>query len=288
MGNSDNMVMPVSPMLGGNSGFGGWGDNGAWWLLVLLFAMGGWGNGFGGYGGGFANEAMWPYFYNNQTQNDVNRGFSDLHLSDQLTALQGAVNSGFGDTALGIAGVNQNICQTGNGIVNALNTGFSQAEIAANARQMADMQQAFNSQTAITAGMNNLAMGLQNCCCENRAATADLKYTVATEACADRQAVSDALRDVLAANTASTQRILDQMCQDKIDAKNEKITELQNKLTMAELRANNNQQTQTLLADNLAQTANLEQYLAPVPRPAYVVQNPNCCGNFNYGCGCGM
>lgn len=288
MGSSDNMVMPVSPMLGGNSGFGGWGDNGAWWLLILLFAMGGWGNGFGGYGAGFANEAMWPYFYNNQTQNDVNRGFSDLHLSDQLTALQGAVNSGFGDTALGIAGVNQNICQTGNGIVNALNTGFSQAEIAANARQMADMQQAFNSQTAITAGMNNLAMGLQNCCCENRAATADLKYTVATEACADRQAVSDALRDVIAANTASTQKILDQMCQDKIDAKNEKITELQNKLTMAELRANNNQQTQTLLADNLAQTANLEQYLAPVPRPAYVVQNPNCCGNFNYGCGCGM
>ena len=125
-------------------------------------------------------------------------------------------------------------------------------------------------------------MNQQNCCCENRAAVADLKYTVATEACADRSAISDALRDVLTANTASTQRILDQLCQDKIDAKNERIAELQNQLTLANLAASQNAQTAAILANNEAQTAALEQYLAPTPRPAYIVQNPSCCQNF--GC----
>ena len=88
------------------------------------------------------------------------------------------------------------------------------------------MQQAFNAQTAVTAGMNDIASNLQNCCCENRANIADLKYTVATENCADRAALDSALRDVLTASNANTQKILDMMCQDKIDAKNEKIVEL--------------------------------------------------------------
>ena len=125
--------------------------------------------------------------------------------------------------------------------------------------------------------------------CDNRAATADLKFTVATEACADRAAVNDALRDVITANNASTQRILDQMCQDKIDAKNEQIANLQHQLTMENLAASQNAQTAAILANNDQQTAALEQYLAPVPRPAYIVSSPYCCnqGNFGYGCGCG-
>lgn len=147
-----------------------------------------------------------------------------------------------------------------------------------------------NIQANQTAMLNNIAMAQQNCCCENRAAVADLKYTVATEACADRAAVGDALQNVLVQNNANTQRILDVMCQDKIDAKNEKIAELQNQLTMANLAASQNAQTAAILTDNLAQTQALEQYLAPVARPAYIVQNPNCCANnfgYNSGCGCG-
>ena len=128
---------------------------------------------------------------------------------------------------------------------------------------------------------------MQNCCCENRAATADLKYTVATEACADRNAISNALRDVIEANNASTQKILDTMCQDKIDTKNETIAMLRQQLQMADLRASQGAQTAAILANNEAQTAALERYLAPTPVPAYVVQNPNCCGNYSYGCGCG-
>lgn len=152
-----------------------------------------------------------------------------------------------------------------NGIQGAIASGFANAETAANSRQMADMNQMFGIQSS-----------LQACCCENRAATADLKYTIANEAANNRQVVAD-----------STQKILDQMCQDKIDAKNELIANLRQQLQMAQLSASQGAQTAAIIANNEAQTSALEQYLAPVPRPAYIVQNPNCCGQQNWSCGCG-
>ncbi len=176
----------------------------------------------------------------------------------------------------GINGITTGLCNGFAGVNQAIANGFAQSEISANARQMADMNQNFAMQSS-----------LQNCCCENRAGLADLKYTVATEACADRNAIATALRDVLEASNASTQRILDTMCQDKIDAKNETIAMLRQQLQMAELAASQGAQTAQILANNEAQTAALERYLAPTPIPAYMVQNPNCCGNMNYSCGCG-
>lgn len=248
----NGMVMPVSPMYGNGGGFGGFGGDG-WWILLLFILLGNGAWGGNNFGGGM--NGLYPWM--NQS-NQISDGFRDQMLNGTINGIQSAVTSGFGD------------------VQNALCSGFAQAEIAANSRQMADMQQNFTLQSQ-----------LAQCCCDNRAATADLKYTVATEACADRAAVNDALRDVMAANTASTQRILDQLCQDKIDAKNEKIAELQNQLTMAQLAASQNAQTAAILANNEAQTSALEQYLAPIPRPAYVVQNPACC-NQNFGCGCGV
>ena len=231
---NNGMYMPVAPAYGGSGGFG-LGDQGAWWIIILLAIL--WGN--NGWGGGFVGGG--------NAGADIQRGFDQATLTNGISGLQ-----------------------------NAVTQGFANAEVAANSRQMADMQQNFAIQ-----------QGLSNCCCENRAATADLKYTVATEACADRNALATALRDVLEANNASTQRILDTMCQDKIDAKNERIAELQNQLTMAQLASSQGAQTAALMAHNEAQTAALERYLAPTPIPAYVVQNPNCCGQYNFGCGCG-
>ena len=257
----ENMVMPVSPM---NGGFGnGFGDNGSWWILLLFILLGnnGWGNGFNGCG-----SDIYPWM--NQS-NQINGGFRDQMINGTINGIQSSVTSGFGDVQM------------------ALCNGFSNAEISNNARQIANMQTAFNSQTAITGGLTDLSSQLASCCCENRLASANLANVIQTENCADRQVVSDGIRDVLTATNAQTQKILDMMCQDKIDAKNEKIAELQNQLTMANLAASQNLQTQQLLTDNLAQTNALEQYLAPVPRPAYIVQNPNCCTN-NCGCGCGM
>ena len=159
--------------------------------------------------------------------------------------------------------------------------GFDQAAIMGGINSVNTALNAY--QLANNAAMNSLAMSLQNGCYENRAATADLKYAMATEACADRAAITAALQEVTTQNSMNTQRILDVMCQDKIDAKNEKIAELQSQLQMAQLAASQNAQTAAILTDNLAQTNALEQYLAPVARPAYIVQNPNCCAN-NFGC----
>ena len=255
--NGELSAADVAAVTRNNDGFG-FGGDGAWWLIILFLFMfnGNWGNnvfsghyGYGGVGG------------------EVQRGFDQSAIMGGISGVQSAVTNGFVDTAAalcnGFAGINSSIAN-----------GFAQAEIAANARQMADMNQNFALQSQFA-----------QCCCDNRLASADLKYTIATENCADRTALSDGVRDILASQNAGIQRILDQMCNDKIDAKNEKIADLERQLTMANLAASQGAQTAAILANNDLQTATLEQYLAPVPRPAYIVQNPNGCTTSTCGCG---
>jgi len=229
---------------------GGYGNNGFGdgngWW-VILFLFALMGNwGNGGWGGNNNNNGVLPYLWNNDTQSAVNRGFDTASLSGQLSGIQ-----------------------------NAVTQGFSSAEVS-------ECNRAMNQMTQI----NTLQSQLANCCCENRLATANLGALVQSENCADRAALSDGIRDIIANQTAGTQRILDMLCQDKIDAKNEKIAELQNQLNMLNLAQSQTAQTAALLADNNRQTTVLEDYLNPVARPAYIVQNPNCCQQ-NYGCGCG-
>lgn len=273
----NDMVMPVAPMGnygGGGDGFG-WGGNGAWWLLVLfLFAANGNGFGWGNNAGG-----MFPGMMSaNNTNNDIQRGFDQQAVMNGLSGITSAVT-----------GVNQALCSGFAGVNATINQGFAASEASENARQIANMQQAFALQSQ-----------LSQCCCDNRLATANLQATVLSENCADRAAVSDGIRDILANQTASTQAlinttnaavqgVMDKICQLELDAKNDKIADLQNKLTMANLAASQTAQTARILSDNAAQTAALEQYLNPAPIPAYVVQNPNCCSAGYYqntGC-CG-
>ena len=131
-------------------------------------------------------------------------------------------------------------------------------------------------------------MARQQCCCDTKQAIADVKYTIATENCADRAVLNDALRDVIASNTANTQAILDKLCQQEIDAKNTEIANLRTQLNMQNLAASQGQQTSALIADNNAQTRDLINRIAPAPVPAYVVANPYAYNyNGNCGCGCG-
>lgn len=200
-----------------------------------------------------------------------------------LFAFNGGWGNGYGNGGCNVVnndiqrGFDQQAVMGGiNGLTTAVTNGFSGAEVSR-----------CNAQANVLQAMNSLSMGLQNCCCENRAGLADLKYTVATEACSDRQAVNDALNAVTNAMNAGFQGIYNQMCQDKIDAKNEEIASLRTQLSMKDLAASQNAQTAQIMADNSAQTAALEHYLNPTPIPAYMVQNPNCCGqNFYNGCGC--
>lgn len=216
-----------------------------------------------------------------------NDGFGNGNGAWWLLVLLLFANNGWGGNGFGGGGSYATQCDVQNGfdqaavmsgitgLTNAVSNGFANAEISR-----------ANTLANLTNQMNTIAMAQQNCCCENRAAIKDVQYTVATEACADRATIDSALRDLITANNASTQRILDQMCQDKIDAKNEQIAALQNQLTMANLAASQNLQTQQILAGQENAVNAVERYLSPTPVPAYVVQNPNCCQNYGYGCGC--
>lgn len=273
---STNMVMPVSPMYGGgNGGFGDFGGSG-WWILLLFILLGGngWGNGFGGGFGG--NNDLYPWM--NQS-NQINGGFRDQMLNTSINSIQNSITSGFGDvqTALcsGFAGVNA-------GIANAA----AQAEISANARQMADMQQMFGVQSALQQGF-----------CDNRAATADLKYTVATEACADRSAISDGIRDVISAQTANTQAILDKLCALELDGVKNQLaqaqrenTGLQNQLNMATMQASQNAQNALIQQGFANEVDALYNRLNSCPVPSTPVYGRTpifTCGGQTVGCGCG-
>jgi len=196
--NENGMVMPVSPMYG-NSGFGGFGGDASWLIVLFLFAMmGGWGNGFGG-------GNMYPWLNNS---NQINDGFRDQMLNTQAMGIQSAVTTGFGDVQTALCG------------------GFAGVNATVNNAQNLITQQMYANQIAELQGMNGLQSQLAQCCCDNRLATCQTQNIVQSESAATRLAIQNGV-----------QAVLDKMCQDKIDAKNEKIVELNNKINS--LEANN-------------------------------------------------
>lgn len=267
-GNGYAYPYPVYPMTnGGNGGFG-FGGDGAIWLIVLLaliWGNNGNGNGFFGGNGGFDNGYAWLSNGQKEIMSNTNNGFDTLHLSNQLDT----VNSG-------IYSLSNQLCNTGNDITNAINTTAYNSEIAAANRQMASMQQNFD-----------LSRQFADCCCENRLGIANLNSTILSENCADRAALADGLKDVLINQTANTQRILDQLCNDKIDAKNEKIADLQRELQMADLRASQIAQNSFIAQGFANEVDQLYNRLSncPVPSTPVYGRTPifTCNGN---GCGC--
>ena len=189
-----------------------------------------------------------------------------------LFILLGGWGNGFGGMGGDLYPWMNNSNQMSNGFQNALlndsitgiRDGIAGITAQLSANQMADLERSFGVQSA-----------LQNCCCENRASIADLKYTVATEACADRAAISNALQSVIDATRAQTQTILDKMCQQEIDNLKAQNVALQNQVNMQNLAASQAAQTASLIADNTAQTQYIVNRVAPYPVPAYTVANPN-------------
>ena len=264
----------------GGSRNDGFGDMGSGWWIILLFLIlgGGWGNGFGGgYGNGGAS-GLYPWMNQAEITSD---GFRDQMMNSNLMSIRDGVNN-----------LSTQLCNCCGDMQMALANGFAGAEIAANGRQMANMNTAFGIQNAMNAGFNGLQSQLANCCCENRLASADLKYTIATENCADRSALSDGIRDIIASQTAGTQRILDQLCADKIDEKNETIAQLRQELLYTRGQDSQELQTARILAGQTAEVDALYNRLSncPVPSvPVYSRQPIFTCGSNNScGCGCGV
>lgn len=286
-----NVSMPVAPAYpyGNNNGFGFNDGNWSWLIVLFLFAfMGGGFGGFGGYGGGFGNMFEFPWLLNGQNgiNTNVNDGFRTSQLQDSVTSVRDGI-SGLSTQLCGCCGDMQMSMANGfAGVQNALCQGFAGTTAAVTNAQnaitqqmytneIANLNRSFAEQTANTQGFNGVNSGL-----------ADVRYTVATEACADRAAVSDALRNVIEANTASTQRILDQLCQDKIDAKNDTIAQLRQELIFARGQASQDVQTAQIMAGQTNEVDALYNRLSNCPVPTVPVYGRQPIFTCNNGCGC--
>ena len=241
-------TMPVAPVNSSNGGFG-WGGEGSWFIIILfLFAFLGWGN--GGWGNNGNSGAADNYVLASDfatLQRQIDSAASTLERKSDIT--QQGICDGFyamNTTLLnGFAGVNQN-----------MNSGFQNAELSRCNQQAALMQQ-----------LNAMQMQNQECCCENRAAIAQVRYDMATQACDTRNTVQNATRDIIDANNQNSRAILDFLTQSKL----------------SDLQAEN--QGLKLAASQAAQNSYLVSQLRPSPIPAYTVQNPYCCNQYA-ACGC--
>ena len=235
-----------------NDGFGG--NNGWWIIFILLMCNGGWGNGFGGGFNGYGNAMLgtdFPWLINGQNgiNANTNAGFQNAMLNDNITSIKDSINN-----------IGTQLCN-----------GFSNIETAANARQIADMQNSFALQSQMS-----------NCCCENRLATANLGSDIAREACATRTNDTQNTQAILNAINNGIQSVKDQMCNDKIDSKNEKIAELQSQLNIS----NQNLLISQGFANEVDQLYNRLSN-CPVPStPVYGRTPIFSCSNGN--CACGM
>ena len=281
-GNSNGLVMPVAPMYGGGSGFGGgFGNDWGWIILLLLFAGGGWG--MGGFGGGYGNMMLgydFPWLLNGQQSinANTNNGFQNALLNDNITSVRD-----------GISDISTQLCGGFAGVTAAVNNAQNAVSQQLYTNQIADMERSFNAQTASTQGMNNIAMNLQNCCCENRAGIADLKYTVATENCADRTQAMQNTRDIIESQTRSTQAGLDKLCQLELDGFKRENDNLRSQLNMATLRESQTAQNAFISQGFANEVDQLYNRLnsCPVPTTPVYGRTPIFqCNNNGCGCGC--
>ena len=276
---------------GGNSGFG---DGNGWWIILLFILIAAMGGNWGGNnnGGGMMGSGA-PIVINDGNGGSVQRGFD-----------QAAVMAGLNGIQSGISGLSTQLCGCCCDMQNTVNNGFSNVQQSlcsgfagvnatvngaqnALAQQMytntiSDLERSFANQTAITQGMNGIQSQLAQCCCDNRLATNDLKYTIATENCADRAAISDGIRDLLTAQTAGFQSIKDLLYQDRLDEKQDRISSLERQLTAAQLNASQIAQTGQIVDQVYNRLATCPVGTVPVLGE----QNIFRC-NINNGCGCG-
>ena len=276
------------PMYGNGFGNGFGGDSGWLWFIIILAMMnGGWGfGGFGGnFGGGVGMDVMYPWLSNGQKEimQNTNNGFDTLQLTNQLTG----INSG-------VQNLSTQLCNSTNDVISSVNNNFANAEISANSRQMANMQQAFNSEIATLNGFNNINNALQQCCCDNRLATCQTQNIVQNEGNATRFADANNTRDIITNATSNTQAILDKLCQLELDgvkaqveAKNDKIADLQRELSMADLRASQTAQNAFISQGFANEVDALYNRLSNCPVPSTPVYGRTPIFTCNNNCGCG-
>lgn len=261
-GNGFAYPYPVMGGFGGN-GFGGFGDNGAIWIILIIALLGGFNNGNNGWGGNnsFDNGYAWLSNGQKEIMTNTNNGFDTLHLSNQLDT----VNSG-------IYSLSNQLCNCCADMNSTVSNGFYNAEVSACNRQMANMNQNFA-----------LSQQLSNASADNRLGVQDLKSTVISENCSDREVLRQIGQDILVNQTANTQKIIDEIFKDRLDEKDDKIAELNRQLQMADLRASQIAQTQAITSNIYNELKNCPVGTVPVYGNTPIFTCPN-----NNGCGCGF
>lgn len=285
--NGNGFYMPVAPAYsGGNGGFGGFGNDWGWIILLLLFAN-------GGFGGGYGNMALgydFPWLLNGQNQinANTNSGFDHAATQSALGDVSNAITTGFGNvqTSLcsGFAGVNATVNNAQNALAQQLYT-----------NQIADLERSYAAQTASTQGMSNIQSQLAQCCCDNRLATCQTQNIIQNEGNATRFADANNTRDIIQSQTDGTRAVLDKLCQLELDgvkaqveAKNDRIAELQAQLNAANLAASQTAQNAFIQQGFSNEVDALYNRLnsCPVPTTPVYGRTPIFQCN-NNGCGCG-
>jgi hypothetical protein len=257
-GNGSFYPYPVYPMMGGFGGNAGYGSDWIWVILLLALFGGNWGGNNGGFFGGNNNDFAWLSNGQKEIMQNTNQGFDTLHLSNQLDT----VNSG-------IYSLSNQLCNCCADMNQTVSNGFYNTEIAAANRQMTNMQQNFD-----------LSRQFADCCCENRLGIQDLKATVISENCADREVLREIGQNILVNQTANTQKIIDEIFRDRLDEKDDKIADLNRQLQMADLRASQIAQTQAITSNIYNELKNCPVGTVPVygSQPIFTCPNNNSCG----------
>lgn len=231
----------IAAVTGNRNNDGMWGGEGGWiWAIIIIFALFGWGgfgNGFGGNGNAVSTDYL---------EAAIQRGFDNQGVTNKLNGLENGICSLGYDQQAQMNGIGTTIMQTGWNLQNSIQQ-----------NAIAEMQ-----------NTNALQAQIQDCCCENRAAIAQVRYDMATNTCALQNTMNQNTRDTIDAVNMSARSILDYLCQEKI----------------ADLQSEN--QTLKFEASQGAQNALLINALRPAPIPAYTVANPYAY-YANGSCGCG-
>ena len=247
----------IAALLGNRNNDDGFGDNGALLLIIILVLFGGWGNrGYGGQGyqggaGEVGGNQLYPWL--NQSE-QVSDGFRDQMLNTSINGIQQSVTSGF-------AGIQQSLCN-----------GFNQTQV------------------GMLQGFNGLQAQQAQCCCDNQLAMANQTAALLAEHCSDRQALNDGVRDIIASGTANTQKIIDKLCDQELQAAQRENANLRQQLAMADLAASQAAQNAFIQQGFSNEVDQLYNRLNTCPVPSMPVYGNTpifTCQSQNQGCGCG-
>ena len=272
---SEGMVMPVAPMYGGNGWGNGFGGDG-WWVILFLFALMGSG-GWGGFGAGNNQMALWPYFTAQNTDAGVQRGFDTAALTSQLSGIQTSVTNGFSNAEVAAC----------NRATNQLQTDYS--------NQIANMQQNFANQQALQQNLFGMQQAQSQCCCENRLATCQTQNIIQNEGNQTRFADANNTRDIIENANRNSQAVLDKLCQLELDGYKRENDNLRAELNNERLQSSQVAQNALIQKGFSDEVDQLYNRLNSCPIGTVPVAgstplfscNPSFNGNNNVGCGCG-